>query len=238
MRAVKGAARRDRNDTRQYDDLVDEWWRPEGALAALHWLADARASLIPPPSAAGDVLIDVGCGGGLMAPRVHGYHHVGIDVTASALLLARGHGVDAVRASAGAIPVGDGAARVVVAGEVLEHVSDLESVVAELARVTAPGGTIVIDTINATALARFALVTVAERLPGGPPPGIHDPRLFVDVRRLQGLFRDHRVELSVWGIRPSLQDYVAFLRNRGGSVRMYPTRSVALVYQGVGTKAP
>ncbi len=232
-----GAATRDRNDIRQYDDLVDEWWRPGGPLAALHWLAEARGRLIPRPTCPDDVLVDAGCGGGLMASHVDGYRHVGVDLATSALLTARRHGVDAVRASAGAIPIADGVARVVVAGEILEHVHDLEAVVAELCRVTAPGGAIVIDTINASALARFALVTVAERLPGGPPPGIHDPRLFVDARRLQRLFLAHGVELGIWGIRPSLREYAAFLRNRSGSVRMCRTRSVALVYQGVGTKA-
>ena len=37
-----------------------------------------------------------------------------------------------------------------------------------------------IDTLAATALARLIAVTLAERLPGGPPPGMHDPALFVD----------------------------------------------------------
>jgi 2-polyprenyl-6-hydroxyphenyl methylase / 3-demethylubiquinone-9 3-methyltransferase len=31
-----------RNDLRQYDELAGEWWRPDGAFAALHWLAEAR----------------------------------------------------------------------------------------------------------------------------------------------------------------------------------------------------
>lgn len=228
---------RDRNDTRQYDDLAGEWWRPAGAFAALHWLSVARGELLPPAPGRDHVLVDVGCGGGVMAGSVDGYVHVGVDVTMSALTVASKHGVRTVRADAGHLPLADSSAAVVVAGEILEHVSDLAAVVSEACRVLRPGGTIVLDTINATRIARFALVTVAERLPGGPPPRIHDPALFVDPDRLRALFARHGVRLQVWGIRPSVRDYARFLLHRHHPVRMLRTRSVALVYQGLGTKA-
>lgn len=56
------------NDPRQYDDLAGEWWRPDGAFAMLHWLARARAALVPPAARPDAVLVDLGCGAGLMAP--------------------------------------------------------------------------------------------------------------------------------------------------------------------------
>src|ERR687895_2487361 len=158
--------RRSRNDPRQYDDLAGEWWKPGGAFAALHWLAPARARLIPPPDRRGALLVDIGCGGGLLAPHVDGYRHVGVDLVESALALAAQHGVVPVQADAHALPLADQVADVVVAGEILEHVPDLERVVEELARVLRPGGTVIIDTINDTWLARFGLVTVGERVPG------------------------------------------------------------------------
>lgn len=233
---MAAAPKRQRNDTRQYDDLVDQWWRPGGAFAALHWLAAARGELIPPPARHGEVLLDVGCGGGLMARHATGYVHVGLDVTRSALVEARLRGVRPVRADAAQVPLDDGSVSVVVAGEVLEHVNDVPAVVAELCRVTRPGGTVVVDTINATRRARVALVTVAEHLPGGPPPRIHDPDLFVAPDRLIALFADHGVALEVWGLRPSARDYARFLLHRQQPVRMLRTSSLALVYQGVGTK--
>ena len=55
------APTRARNDVRQYDDLADQWWRPHGAFAALHWLARARGALIPRPSTPNAALLDVGC---------------------------------------------------------------------------------------------------------------------------------------------------------------------------------
>ena len=125
---------------------------------------------------------------------------------------------------------------VVVAGEIFEHVEDLEGTVAEVARVLKPGGTMVCDTINDTRWARFSLVTVGERMPGGPPPHCHDPRLFVSPQRLKAICRRHGIELAVRGLRFSVRDYAAFLLSRGRPVRMVPTRSLAGVYQGKGTK--
>lgn len=227
-----------RNDLAQYDDLADQWWQPGGAFAALHWLAESRAQLIPPPRADGAVLLDVACGGGLMAGRVPpGYRHVGVDRTASALGLAAGHGLVVAQADVTRLPVRDGSCDVVLAGEILEHVTDLEACVAELARVLAPGGTIVLDTLAATAWSRFSMVTVAEHLPGGPPRYLHDPALFVDPGRLRALCARHSIALTLRGLRPSARDYLRFLLQRDRPVRMLPVRSLAGVYQGVGRKA-
>jgi 2-polyprenyl-6-hydroxyphenyl methylase/3-demethylubiquinone-9 3-methyltransferase len=229
-------AARPRNDPAQYDDLVGEWWKPDGAFAALHWLAEARARLIP-PAPPGGVLVDIGCGGGLLAPLVASYRHLGVDLSEPSLRVARDAGVLAVRGDASALPLADESADAVVAGEVLEHVADLDGVVAEAARVCKPGGRVVIDTINATPWARFSLVTVGERTPGGPPPHCHDPALFVPPRRLQAAFARHGVELAVRGLRFSVRDFARYLARRDRPVRMLPTRSLSAVYQGVGRKA-
>jgi 2-polyprenyl-6-hydroxyphenyl methylase / 3-demethylubiquinone-9 3-methyltransferase len=234
--ASRKATRRPRNDLRQYDDLVDEWWRPSGAFAALHWLAESRRALVPVPSNQGEVLVDVGCGAGLMAEAARGYVHVGVDLVRSSLEQAQSHGLSAICADAARLPFATGSASVVIAGEVLEHVTDLDATVKEVCRVLRPGGTVVIDTINNTTLAKFLMVTIAERLPGGPPRGIHDPLLFIESKRLQQLFAVHDVELEVWGLRPSLHDYFRFLVGRARPVRMLRTRSAGIVYQGVGTK--
>ena len=61
-----------RNDPGQYDDLSGEWWLPDGTFAMLHWLAEARAALIGPAPREGALLVDIGCGGGLLAPRLAG----------------------------------------------------------------------------------------------------------------------------------------------------------------------
>ena len=226
---------RPRNDYRQYDDLADQWWRTDGDFAALHWLAEARARLVPPPQP-GAVAVDIACGGGLMAAHLEGYRHLGVDLSAQSLLLAREHGIEVVRGDVGALPFDDGIADLVVAGEIFEHVEDLEGVVAEIARVLKPGGTMVCDTINDTWWARFSLVTVGERMPGGPPPQCHDPRLFVRPERLRAICAGHGIELALSGLRFAVPDYAAFLFSRDRKVRMVPTKSLAAVYQGVGVR--
>ena len=226
---------RARNDYRQYDDLADQWWRTDGDFAALHWLAEARARLLP-PLPAGSLVVDVACGAGLMAPYLTQHRHVGVDLSHASLQLAAEHGVAAIRGDVTALPLADGIADLVIAGEIFEHVEDLEGTVAEIARVLRPGGALVCDTINDTAWARFSLVTVGERMPGGPPPHCHDPDLFVAPQRLKAICAAHGIELQVHGLRFSVPEYLAFLASRDRPVRMVPTRSLAGVYQGWGRK--
>ncbi|MFC6015432.1 methyltransferase domain-containing protein [Plantactinospora solaniradicis] len=236
-----------RNDPRQYDDLADEWWDPDGAFAMLHWLAEARAALVPPAAGPGATLVDLGCGAGLLAPRVagKGYRHVGVDLVRSALRQAAAHGVQPINADAAAVPLADHCADVVAAGEVLEHVPDWPAVVAEAGRVLRPGGTLVLDTLNATALSRLLAVRVAERLPG-VPRGIHDPRLFVDSRALVRECARHGIHLRIRGVRPGSWSVARWLVGRAVrrsrpepgryTPRIVPTWSAAVLYQGWGTK--
>ncbi|RBY81670.1 bifunctional 3-demethylubiquinone 3-O-methyltransferase/2-octaprenyl-6-hydroxy phenol methylase [Geodermatophilus sp. TF02-6] len=227
-----------RNDPAQYDQLADQWWEASGGFAALHWLAASRAEHIPPAAAPGAVLVDLACGGGLMAPHVArlGYRHVGVDLGERGLRVAREHGLHPLRGSVLAVPLADGCADVVVAGEILEHVEDDVAVLAECARLLRPGGTLVIDALADTRVGRFLMVTVAERLPGGPPPGIHDPALFVDRARLLAAADALGLELRLVGLRPSLRDALAWRLGRRRSVRMKPIRSTAVVFAGYGRK--
>ncbi len=227
-----------RNDPAQYDELADQWWQPSGGFAALHWLAASRAEHIPAAENAEAVLVDLACGGGLMAPHVarRGYRHVGVDLNLAGLRVAAAHGVLPVRGSVLQVPLADGCADVVVAGEVLEHVEDDVAVLAECARLLRPGGTLVIDALADTRISRFLMVTVAERLPGGPPPGIHDPALFVDRARLLAAAERLGLDLRLVGLRPSVRDAIAWRLGRRRSVRMKPIRSTAVVFAGYGRK--
>ncbi|WP_327033677.1 class I SAM-dependent methyltransferase [Micromonospora ureilytica] len=238
-----------RNDPRQYDDLAGEWWRPDGAFAMLHWLAEARAALVPPATRPDALLVDLGCGAGLLAPHLagKGYRHVGVDLTRSALVQAAEHGVRVVQGDATAVPLPDGCADVVSAGELLEHVPAWPRAVAEACRLLRPGGVLVLDTLNDTALARLVAVRIAERLPT-VPRGIHDPLLFVDARALVAECARHGVDLRLRGIRPQVGGMIAWLLRRarasrtagavpaGRAPRIVPTGSTAVLYQGRGVR--
>jgi 2-polyprenyl-6-hydroxyphenyl methylase/3-demethylubiquinone-9 3-methyltransferase len=123
-----------------------------------------------------------------------------------------------------------------VAGEILEHVEDDVGVLAECARLLRPGGTLVIDALADTRIGRFLMVTVAERLPGGPPPGIHDPALFVDRARLLAAADRLGLDLRLVGLRPSFREALAWRLGRRDTVRMKPVRSTAVVFAGYGSR--
>ena len=204
----------------------------------LHWIAEARARLIPFASTTSALLVDLGCGAGLLAPHVveKGYTHVGIDLSATALAQAEAHGMIAIRGDVSALPIGSGVADVVCAGEILEHVTDLASVVDEACRVLRPGGLLVLDTIANTRLARLIAVEVAERVPGGAPPGIHDPRLFVNREHLISLFARNGIPIRLTGLRPSVTSLAKWLMHRSPAATMVPTWSTAVLFQGAGIK--
>lgn len=229
---------RARNDPRQYDDLAAAWWDLRGPFALLHAIAAARAALIPAATRPAAVLVDLACGAGLLAPHVEGlgYRHVGLDITESALKQAREHGVTPVRADVLHLPLPDSVADVVAAGEILEHVTDLPRAVAEAARVLRPGGVLVLDTLADTRAARVLAVTIAERIPGGAPKGIHDPALFVNRELLLAECARHGVRLRLSGLRPSVTGLVQWLVRRRDRVGLVRSRSTAVLFQGYGVK--
>lgn len=236
--AGSGARRRDDlppNHPGVYDRYQDEWWRSRGPFAALQWLARSRARLLPPPSP-GALLVDVGCGAGLLGPHVGGYRYIGFDISHSALLEARRRGVTAVRADVTALPVRTGAASVVVAGEIFEHVDDLGGCLDEIARVMEPGATLVFDTINDTRLARLLLIGIGDRIPAGPPPILHDPSQFIPPAVLHKELAHRGIEVEWWGLRPSLPGYLGYLLGRDAPVKLVRSRLEAVLYQGIGRR--
>ncbi len=167
----------------KFDAAAPRWWDPDGEFRPLHDLNPARLDYVEARAGlAGKQVLDVGCGGGLLAEGMarRGARVLGIDLAPEALAVARLHAAEsglaleyrqvAVEELAESAPA---AFDVVTCLEMLEHVPDPARVVAALARLVRPGGHVVLSTINRNAKA-FALAIVgAEYLMRLLPMGTH-----------------------------------------------------------------
>jgi 2-polyprenyl-6-hydroxyphenyl methylase/3-demethylubiquinone-9 3-methyltransferase len=213
-------------DNEIYDRLAETWWDPTGFLHSI------RTGLNPVRFGyAQDVLererqseyrqlrtLDIGCGGGLLAEEFArlGCQVSGIDPSAPSIHVADSHArqtgldIEYVVARGEAIPFGDASFDLVYCCDVLEHVDDLEMVIAETARVLKPGGTYIYDTINRTVVSRFVAITLLERWTKLVPTHLHDARRFIrpsELRRLMTTYGIHHQETV--GIVPGVGPFAA-----------------------------
>lgn len=186
----------DPDEVEKFSAMAADWWNPHGNFRPLHKFNPVRLGFLRDRVARhfgldparrrpleGLSLIDVGCGGGLVAEPMA---RLGAQVTAvdaseanikTALIHAREHGLDinyCVGTVEGMIAAGHGPYDIVLALEVVEHVADPRQFLIDAARLVRPGGLMVVATINRTAKA-FALAIVgAEYVLRWLPRGTHD----------------------------------------------------------------
>ena len=131
-----------------YDEFAHGY--DEGRNRGYHKLIDDQAAAIVRRVGAGKDALEVGCGTGLIMERVASFARSvrGIDISTGMLEHARRRGLDAVQGSATDLPFADGEFDVVYSFKVLAHIEDIDRALAEMARVTKPGGFLVFDAYN------------------------------------------------------------------------------------------
>ncbi len=200
---------------------AEEWWDPAGRFGSLHRLNPVRLAFIRNRVAThagraplaerplqGLRLLDVGCGGGLLAEPLArlGAEVVGIDASpenvevAALHAAASGLAIDYRPTSAEALAedlAAPGAGfDAVVNMEVVEHVADAAAFLHASAALVRPGGAMVLATLNRTPKA-FALAIVgAEYVLGWLPRGTHDWRRFLRPSEVAALLRDGGLEIA------------------------------------------
>ena len=184
----------------KFSALAHRWWDPHGEFRPLHEINPLRLQWIDAAARlAGKTVLDVGCGGGILAEAMarKGARVTGIDLSEKALRVAQLHlhesllNVEYLAVSAEALAVERaGQFDVVTCMELLEHVPEPASMVAACARLVRPGGQVFFSTINRNPKAYLFAVVGAEYVLGLLPKGTHDYQRFINPSELARWSRD------------------------------------------------
>jgi 2-polyprenyl-6-hydroxyphenyl methylase/3-demethylubiquinone-9 3-methyltransferase len=198
---MSNASSIDPAEVARFSAIANEWWDPNGKFAPLHRFNPVRLDFIRAQALTrfgrdgaartpfkGLKLLDIGCGGGLLSEPMTrlGFAVTGVDASERNVAVSAAHAkglgltIDYRCATAEAVLAETPAAfDVVLNMEVVEHVADPGQYLRDCARLVAPGGLMILATLNRT-LKAFALAKVgAEYLLRWLPPKTHDWSKFV-----------------------------------------------------------
>ena len=190
----------DQAELDKFSELAHRWWDPESEFKPLHDINPLRLDWIDREvGLVGKKVLDVGCGGGILAESMatRGALVTGIDLSDKALSVARlhllesGQKVDYRKIAAEELADGmPDAFDIVTCLEMLEHVPDPASTVRACARLVRPGGRVFFSTINRNPKAYLFAVVGAEYVLNLLPRGTHDYTRFIRPAELARYCRD------------------------------------------------
>jgi len=197
----------DAQELAKFSELAHRWWDPDSEFRPLHQINPLRLEWIDHLAVLrGKQVLDVGCGGGILAEAMarRASFVTGIDLAARPLGVARLHaleaGVDnldyreiATEALAAEAP---GRFDVVTCMEMLEHVPDPAAVVRACATLTKPGGWVFFSTLNRNPKAFLFAIVGAEYVLNLLPKGTHEYARFIKPSELARWCRDGGLALQ------------------------------------------
>ena len=196
----------DREEIAKFEALAHRWWDPQSEFKPLHEINPLRLDYIDARlGLAGKRVLDVGCGGGILAESMaaRGAAVTGIDLGEAPLGVARLHAlesgveVDYRNISAEALAAEMPAAfDAVSCMEMLEHVPDPASVVAACAALVKPGGQLFFSTINRNPKSWLFAIVGAEYVLRLLPRGTHEFAKFIRPAELAGFCRRSRLRVE------------------------------------------
>jgi len=256
-------------DNTIYDRLSHSWWDEDGSgLAVLRTgVSPARFGFMKRVlteqlgiDPVGLEILDVGCGGGLLAEEFAalGARVTGVDPSVESLETARAHGresgfeIDYHQGIGEQLPLPDASFDAVYCCDVLEHVDDVGRTVHEIARVLRPGGVFLYDTINRTRRSRLLVIRLSQDWAATrwAEPDTHDWRRFIRPpeleRELAAAGLDVRDRVGIAPANPLAA--VRAMRDRargaitygelGRRMRIRESRDTSMLYAGYAVKRP
>jgi 2-polyprenyl-6-hydroxyphenyl methylase/3-demethylubiquinone-9 3-methyltransferase len=197
--------------------MADEWWDPTGKFKPLHKFNPVRLAYIrdrlalhfgrDPLSAkplAGLRLLDIGCGGGLVAEPMArlGADVVAIDASAKNIGIASNHAermglsIDYRHATAEDLVAAGEKFDAVLSLEVVEHVADVAGFLGNCGTLVRAGGALVVATLNRTPKAFLLAIVGAEYVLRWLPRGTHDWQKFLKPSEVAALLRENGLTLG------------------------------------------
>lgn len=209
LNANKNIYTQDAEEIARFSAICAEWWDESGAFKPLHQLNPTRMHFIQQticshferePTATtplqGLKILDVGCGGGLVAEPLcrQGADVTGIDASAATIAVAQAHAQLMhlnINYKTAAVEDMDPDDRydVITALEIVEHVSDVQGFVNACAALLKPNGLLIMSTLNRTLKSYAIAIVGAEYIMRWLPVGTHQWRKFMTPAELAQNFR-------------------------------------------------
>ncbi|OQS44736.1 bifunctional 2-polyprenyl-6-hydroxyphenol methylase/3-demethylubiquinol 3-O-methyltransferase UbiG [Chromobacterium haemolyticum] len=196
----------DETEIDKFSQLAHKWWDMSGEFKPLHEINPLRLGFIDQRAAiAGKQVLDVGCGGGILAESMaaRGAAVTGIDLAKKSLKVAQLHSLESgVAVDYRCVAVEELAEEapasfdVVTCMEMLEHVPDPQSVVRSCASLVKPGGWVFFSTLNRNAKSYLLAVVGAEYVLNMLPRGTHEYARFLKPSELSRMARNAGLDLD------------------------------------------
>lgn len=192
----------DNTELNKFSNLADAWWDINGALKTLHDINQIRSDYIEKfLLLENKKLLDIGCGGGILSESMAKRSAIvtGIDPESSAIEIAKKHAeMSKLEIKYHCTTVEDlktDKYNVITCLEMLEHVPNPESIIANAKRLLVPGGYLFLSTINRTVKSYLQVILAAEYILNLLPRQTHDFTKFIKPSELCAVLRSHSFQL-------------------------------------------
>jgi 2-polyprenyl-6-hydroxyphenyl methylase/3-demethylubiquinone-9 3-methyltransferase len=182
------------HEIHKFGSMAERWWDKDGEFKTLHDINPLRVEFIQRyASLAGQRIVDVGCGGGILTEALagQGADALGIDLSEELIDIADLHGLETgataryQKISAEALAKQEpGGFDHVTCMEMLEHVPDPGSIITACAKMVKPGGKVFFSTLNRQPKAYLLAIVAAEHVLQMLPKGTHDYKTFIKPSEL------------------------------------------------------